>query len=88
MFDVAASARRPAGLRLSGVSALGVGVRDGDVLTEAAGVPALDAGRVIEAILVARARGARSVSGTFYRGDERWAIVVHQPYLRSAGAAP
>jgi hypothetical protein len=45
---VGATAQRPAGLRLSGVSALGIGVEDGDVLTEAAGVPALDASGVIE----------------------------------------
>ncbi|HEV8248029.1 MAG TPA: hypothetical protein VGP93_19780 [Polyangiaceae bacterium] len=72
--------KRPAGLRLSGVSALGIGVRDGDVLTEVAGQPALEASSVIEAVLVARAAHRKLISGAFYRGDQRFTISVEQPY--------
>lgn len=79
---VRATAKRPAGLKLTGVTGLGIGVLDGDVLTEAVGVPALNAGAVIEAVLRARSRGETALSGTCYRGDERYAIVVEQPYPR------
>jgi len=82
---VPATAKRPAGLRLSGVSALGVGLLDGDVLTEAAGAPALDSGAVIGAVLRARAGQAKTISGTCYRGDERFSLVVEQPYLPAPG---
>jgi hypothetical protein len=78
---VAATAKRPAGLRLSGVGALGLGLADGDVLTEAAGAPALSSGAVVEGVLRARARQAKTISGTCYRGDERFAVVVEQPYF-------
>ncbi len=82
------TATRPAGLKLSGVSALGLGVLDGDVLTEAAGAPALDGGAVIEAVLRARAKQAKTISGTFYRGDERYSLVVEQPYPVRRAEAP
>jgi len=78
---VPATARRPAGLKLSGVSALGIGLLDGDVLTEAAGAPALDSAAVIQSVLRARARRAKTISGTCYRGDARFSLVVEQPYL-------
>ncbi len=79
---VAATRDRPAGLRLSNVNVLGIGVRDGDVLTHAAGRPALEASAVIEAVLVARARHASTISGVFYRGAERCTLTVEQPYPR------
>ncbi len=77
---IAASAQRPAGLRLSNVTRLGIGVLDGDVLTHAAGQPALDASAVIQAVLVARSRRAATISGVFYRGAERCTLTVEQPY--------
>ena len=75
------SGGRPAGLKLSGVAALGVGLRDGDVLTRALGQPALSSGAVIQAVLVARARHAAVLEGEFWRGNQRWLIRVEQPYL-------
>lgn len=77
---VAAQGNRPAGIALSGVGALGLGVLDGDVLTEVEGQPARAAGQVIEAILRARGRRAATISGVLYRGQERFVLVVEQPY--------
>jgi len=78
---VPASGARPAGLKLAGVAALGIGMQDGDVLTRAVGQPALSSGAVIQAVLSARARRAPVLEGEFWRGNQRWLIRVEQPYL-------
>jgi hypothetical protein len=78
---VVAKGPRPAGLRLSGVGALGIGMLDGDVLTRAVGQPVLSSGAVIQAVLLARARRAPVLEGEFWRGNERWVLRVAQPYL-------
>lgn len=78
---VKASGARPAGLRLSGVSALGIGLEDGDVLTRALGRPALSASSVVESVIVARAKRVKVLDGEIYRGNERYSIQVEQPYL-------
>jgi hypothetical protein len=83
---VPATAVRPAGLKLSGVAALGIGMNDGDVLTRAVGQPALSSGAVIQAVLSARARRAQVLEGEFWRGNERWLLRVEQPYLEQRGA--
>ncbi len=87
---VPASGARPAGLKLSGVAALGIGMQDGDVLTRAVGQPALSSGAVIQAVLAARARHAAVLEGEFWRGAERCVLRVEQPYLpeRRAMEAP
>lgn len=77
---VPASADRPAGLALQGVGALGIGLRDGDVLTQVAGAPASSAGAVIGAVLAARQRRAPAMSGLVYRGSEKIALYVEMPY--------
>jgi hypothetical protein len=77
---VPASGDRPAGLALQGVGALGVGLRDGDVLTQVAGAPASSAGAVIGAVLAARQRRAPAMSGLVYRGSEKIALYVEMPY--------
>jgi hypothetical protein len=84
---VPADGARPAGLRLVGVAGLGVGLRDGDVLTKALGQPALSSSAVVRAILVARANRVKVLDGEFYRGRERWILRVEQPYLDEPGAA-
>jgi hypothetical protein len=81
---VAANGARPAGLRLVGVEGLGLGLRDGDVLTRALGEPALSSSAVVRAILVARSHRVRVLEGEFFRGQERWALRVEQPYLEEA----
>ena len=78
---VAASGARPAGLALRGVGGLGVGLRDGDVLTDVAGAPASSPGAVVGAVLAARGKRAPAISGHVWRGVEIWQIVVDQPYL-------
>jgi len=84
---VAKQGARPAGLRLVGVSALGVGLQDGDVLTRAVGQPALSREAVVRAVLVARARRDKVLEGEFYRGSERWVLQVEQPYPPEPNAA-
>jgi len=78
---VPASGARPAGLRLASVGALGIGMRDGDVLVRVAGVPATSVAAVADLVLRARARGARQISGEFWRDGAAWTLVVEQPYL-------
>jgi len=85
---VAASGARPAGLKLSGVAALGIGLQEGDVLTRALGVPALSSGAVIQAVLVARAHRAPVLEGEVWRGNQRLILRVEQPYLGEAALAP
>jgi hypothetical protein len=77
---VPAQGNRPPGIALSGVAALGLGLLDGDVLTEVEGRPARAPGQVIEAIVRARGRRADTISGVLYRGQERFVLVVEQPY--------
>ena len=79
---VAASATRPAGLRLTGVGGLGIAVQDGDVLTHAAGQPLHSLAQVIGLVAGARHQHAAEVSGTLYRGDEPINLIVEMPYLR------
>lgn len=77
---VPAAGDRPAGLALQGVGGLGVGLRDGDVLTQVAGAPASSTGAVVGAVLAARQRRAPAMSGVVYRGQEKIAIYVEMPY--------
>jgi hypothetical protein len=79
-IPVAREGNRPAGLKLVGVSALGVGLADGDVLTRALGQPVLSRSEVVRAVLAARARQEKVLEGEFYRGVERWVMRVEQPY--------
>jgi hypothetical protein len=85
---VAKAATHPAGLRLSGVAPLGIGVQDGDILIEALGVEPRSPGQIIGAIIEARARQARYLSGTLWRRGQTFRIVVEQPYLDGVGASP
>ena len=84
---VPADGKRPAGLKLVGVAGLGIGLRDGDVLTRALGQPALASSAVVRAILVARSKRVKVLEGEFYRGQERWIIRVEQPYLDEEGSS-
>lgn len=81
---VKASAQHPAGLQLRGVSGLGLGMQDGDVLTEAAGQKATSLAVVVGVVLAARGRQAPEISGRFYRGGVPYTIVVEQPYPKAA----
>jgi hypothetical protein len=83
-MPVKANAYHPAGLLLRGVSALGVGVQDGDVLTEAAGQKATSVATVIGVVLAARARQSPEISGRFYRAGVPFLVTVEQPYPKNA----
>jgi hypothetical protein len=78
---VPSTAEHPAGLRLSGVAALGIGVEDGDILIEALGVAPRSSGDIIGAVIQARAARARYLSGTLWRRGQTLRITVEQPYL-------
>ncbi len=81
---VKATAYHPAGLLLRGVSAMGIGLQDGDVLTEAAGQKASSVGTVIGIVLAARARQTPEISGRFYRAGVPFLVTVEQPYPKAA----
>ncbi len=87
---VAAKAPRPAGLRLVGVAGLGIGMKDGDVLTEVLGTPVRSVGQVIQLVIQARGRREARISGRFWRAGLPWTVVVEQPYLENPAspAAP
>jgi hypothetical protein len=72
--------KRPAGIALSGVSALGVGVLDGDVLTEVLGQPVRSQAQVIALVMVARGANKSTISATIWRGLRAYSITVEQPY--------
>jgi hypothetical protein len=85
---VRATADRPAGLALVGVSGLGVGLSDGDILTHAGGVPARSPGQVVGLVISARGARAGQISGRFWRRGEYYDLVVEQPYLKPKPSAP
>ncbi len=79
---VPATPWRPAGLALAGVSALGVGLRDGDVLVRAGGTPARSDGAVIGAVRGALESKARAISGEVWRGKRRIVVTVELPKVK------
>lgn len=79
---VAAAGSRPAGLKLSGVSGLGLGMRDGDVLTRVAGVPVASVSQVVALVVQAREKQAQHIGAEFFRDGSRWSLTVEQPYLQ------
>jgi hypothetical protein len=84
---VAKTGERPFGLQVAGISGLGIGVQDGDVLTQVAGAPVNSSAAVISTVLKLRAKHAPAVSGEFWRGQERFQIVFQMPYV-TPGAEP
>lgn len=81
---VAASGNRPAGIQVFGVSALGIGVRDGDVLTHVSEVPVTQAGQVVAMVIAARGARKPVITGRLWRGNRSYSIVVEQPYTRES----
>jgi hypothetical protein len=78
---VRATSSRPAGLALAGVSALGVGLSDGDVLVEVEGSPVRTEGQVIGMVIAARGRRVPHLSAIFFRGAEPMWLTVEMPYI-------
>jgi hypothetical protein len=77
---VAKTALHPAGLQLSGVAALGIGLQDGDILIEAMGIAPRASAEIVGAVVEARARRAEALSGTIWRRGQTFRITVQQPY--------
>jgi hypothetical protein len=70
---------RPAGVRLSGVTGLKVGLRDGDVIVSVEGQPTLDEATATGVSLSAVARGASVLHATAVREDRALLITAHLP---------
>ncbi len=80
---VKANAQHPAGLLLRGVASLGIGLQEGDVLTEAAGQKASSVAVVVGVVLAARGRQVPEISGRFFRAGVPFGLTVEQPYPKS-----
>lgn len=70
---------RPSGIELSGVTGLGIGLIDGDVLTDVAGSPVRSEGRIVGIVVRALARHDARISATFWRAGSPWTLVVELP---------
>jgi hypothetical protein len=77
-----ATAWRPAGTLVVGVGTLGVGLRDGDVVTRVGAVPATSVNAVVGAIDAALRAGAPAISAEVWRGRHRIVVTVELPKLR------
>ncbi len=84
--SVTAEGHRPAGIQIFGASSLGVGVRDGDVITRVSGVPVTSPNQVIGLVIAARGAHQSAISAQIYRGQRSYTLTVEQPYL--SGAEP
>ncbi len=78
---VPAKGSRPAGLQVAGVTGLGIGARDGDVLTRVAGAEVRSSAAVVSSVLRLRAKKVKAISGELWRGQERILITFEMPYL-------
>jgi hypothetical protein len=66
----AASSSHPAGILLSGVGALGIGLHDGDILTDVEGHPVRTEAQVVGMVLAARSRHAEQMSAIIWRASD------------------
>jgi hypothetical protein len=81
---VTADRKRPAGVQVFGASALGIGVRDGDVITRVSGVPVTSPNQVIALVIAARGSRQKAISAQVYRGQRSYTLTVEQPYLSAS----
>jgi S1-C subfamily serine protease len=70
---------KPAGIRLTGVSGLGVGLRDGDVIVAVEGEPALDEDAATDIALSTILHGGSTLRATAMRGSRLVAITAELP---------
>ena len=77
--SVAATSWRPAGLALTGVNPIGVGLRDGDVITRVGGTPATSQGAVIGAVTSALRQKLPAITGEVWRGRQKIVVTVELP---------
>lgn len=78
---VAAAGRRPSGLQVAGVGGLGIGVKDGDVLTRVAGAAIQSPAAVVSSVLQLRAKHVGAISAEVWRGERPYRITFEMPYL-------
>lgn len=75
----------PAGIELSNVNALGIGLLDGDRLVSVNGVGVQERAQVISIVLGARGRRERTIVATLWRrtsaGARMFTVTMEQPYL-------
>ncbi len=77
---VVAKGKRPAGVAVFGVSGLGLGVRDGDIVTEILGQPVRSVAQGITLIFIARASNRPTITGTVWHAMRPSGVTVEQPY--------
>lgn len=77
---VPAKGKRPAGVAVYGVAGLGIGVKEGDVVTEIMGQPVRSAVQGIALIMAARAARRPVITGTVWRQARAIGVTVEQPY--------
>lgn len=80
-----ATAWRPAGTVLAGVGGLGVGLRDGDVVTRVGGAQATSPNAVVGAVGAALRRQAPAIDAEVWRDRHRISLTVELPKLRPTG---
>jgi hypothetical protein len=85
--SVPATKTRPAGIRLSGVAGLGIGARDGDVLTHVEGRAVHSVPEVIGVVVAALGKKQTAIGGRLYRDDQHYSITVEIPSIRTQGLA-
>lgn len=73
--------RRPSGLQVAGVGGLGIGVKDGDVLTKVAGTVIQNPSEVVSSVLQLRAKHVKSIAAEVWRGERPYRITFEMPYL-------
>lgn len=74
----------PAGIELSSVAGLGIGLLDGDRLVAVGGVPVTERSQVVSLVLAARGRHEPQLVASLWRrtalGPRAFSVVVQQPY--------
>jgi hypothetical protein len=81
---VTASGHRPAGVQVFGATCLGLGVRDGDIITRVSGVEVKSPGQVIALVIAARGARQQVIGAELYRGQRSYTLTVEQPYPNGA----
>ncbi|MEZ4441802.1 MAG: hypothetical protein R3B72_22060 [Polyangiaceae bacterium] len=76
---VSATPYRPSGLALHGVGAVGVGLRDGDVVTRVGGARATSQGAVVGAVTSALRQKLPAITAEVWRGQRRILVTVELP---------
>jgi hypothetical protein len=78
---------KPAGVRLTGVSSAGVGLRDGDVIVAVDGRPTMDEDSATDQALAVIARGESVLRCKLLRGDQTLDVTVDLPLAPASGEA-